>query len=152
MEESEKDTLASAHKRSTILFYVAIVGTFCTFLATGSFLIATGELKESLAQGKENDATLLGLSRMNNARIISIEMGNDRRTVIDSTYRIEEKKDREEIKSMVRNLQIRTSRLEWRLKLPPLDLQNDNSLKNKNVKPFGETTEKKNEQLTLRKQ
>ena len=147
MEEPEKDTVISAHKRSKVLFYVAIIGTACTFLSTGTFLISTGELKETMRQGRENDATLLSLSKASSFRLTSIETGNEKRTVIDSAYRLEDRKDKEELKGMVKNLQTRMSRVEWKIKLPPLELQNDNSLKSKNMIPFGDTSEKENDPL-----
>ena len=63
MEEPTNDTVASAHKRSKILFNATLSGVISLFLATGGILIATGRLMDSLSTGEKNDANLMGLSR-----------------------------------------------------------------------------------------
>jgi hypothetical protein len=146
MEEPTNDTVISAHKRSKILFYAAIAGTICTFLSTGAFLIGTGELRQSLVQGRDNDANLLNLSKANLARITSIEIGNEKKAVVDSVFRDDYKKDKEENKTSNRNIEARLTRIEWKLNLPPIDLRNDNYPKSDSLKPLGEQTAKKHRQ------
>jgi hypothetical protein len=133
MEETQNTEIVKIHRRSRILFYCTVAGVISIFFAAGSILIATGELKQSVANSKEADASMLVQIKINTAELVSIKISQEKRDFIDSAFRTESRRDRGELRDMLKNVQTRLSRLEYLHKLP---LEPSNLYNNKIYTPF----------------
>jgi hypothetical protein len=116
------------YKRHRILFYLSIAGVISLFIGVGTVLIATGELKQAVVNTKEADKEMLDQIKATNvevkatnAEVTNIRINQERRDIVDSMFRVESRKDRAEIRSMLGNLQTRVIRLEYKGNMKPFE-------------------------------
>lgn len=114
--------------------YLKLLGILAPLAATAWLLIAAGEMREATKEEKATNETTLAIVKVNTVRLYNIESNLEKRVLTDSLDR----KDRTEDRKVVNAILKRTTRIEWYLKLKPIELDNMTPLK---MKPFGETSE-----------
>jgi hypothetical protein len=121
METAQKVPLTTESKRHRNIYYLSIAGVISLAIGTGTVLIATGELKQAVVNTKEADKSMLDQIKATNieikatnSEVTNIRINQERRDIVDSMFRVESRKDRAEIRTILGNLQTRVIRLEYK--------------------------------------
>jgi hypothetical protein len=121
MGEEQKEEIQPITRHNKTALISLGIATILMLIGAGSTLISTGELKQAVVNTKEADKNMLDQLRVTTAEVTSLKMGQERRDIVDSLFRVESRKDRTDIRNDIKNVQIRLSRLEFQRNMKPFE-------------------------------
>jgi hypothetical protein len=106
------------YRKSKFLFFFELIGTV---IVVGTTLIAVGRTEQSMYDTKESQKDMV--ERLSRIEVSQKESFDEHKMLrmVDSTTLISVRMLLDELKILKR----RESRIEWKLKLPPIELENN---------------------------
>ena len=120
------------HRKSRILFWVELITSLSVI---GAVLFGAGKMSQVVTDNKDSQKEIISEVKATQKDVSELKSNQKIMMATDSTNLNVARGLLDEVKT----LKTRTSRLEWKLKLPPIELENLPSTKSKKGQPISQT-------------